>query len=126
MSDQASTKPKRILVVDDDPAILDALEQMLRDEGYEVETTVKDGRYVEESLGRGLPDLIILDMLLSGHDGRDICRTLKSRPETTRIPIIMISAHPSAEATSLAAGADDFLAKPFNVDALLLKVEKLL
>jgi len=126
MFEQAIAKPQKILIVDDDPAILHALEQVLQDEGYAVETTTKDGRYVEESLGRGLPDLIILDMLLSGHDGRDICRLLKSRPDTTGIPIIMLSAHPKAEATSLAAGADEFLAKPFSVDDLLLKIEKLL
>lgn len=112
--------------MDDDHAILDALEQVLLDEGYEVETTTKDGLYVEESLQRGLPDLIILDMLLSGHDGRDICKRLKSRPETTGIPVIMISAHPNAEATSFAAGADEFVAKPFSIDALLTKIEKYL
>src|SRR5690242_17323174 len=103
----------RILVVDDDPAILESIRDLLEFEGYQVETSTKNGEYVEQALRRQVPDLIILDILLSGHDGRAICRQLKSRQETRQIPVILISAHPSARVTALAAGADDFLAKPF-------------
>jgi len=116
---------KRILVVDDDLAILEALDITLRDAGYETETSTKNGEYIERSLRRQLPDLMILDILLSGHDGRDICKKVKSREETKQIPVILISAHPNAEKTALEAGADDFLAKPFNIDDLLAKVERL-
>jgi DNA-binding response OmpR family regulator len=116
---------KRILVVDDDLAILEALDITLRDAGYETETSTKNGEYVERSLRRQLPDLMILDILLSGHDGRDICKSLKSREETKHIPIILISAHPNAEKTALEAGADDFLAKPFNIDDLLDRIVRL-
>jgi DNA-binding response OmpR family regulator len=116
---------KRILVVDDDPDILDALQFMLEYAGYEVKTTEK-GEYAENlrDTNGGLPDVIILDVLLSGKDGRLICQKLKSREETKRIPIIMISAHPNAKQSVAAVGADDFLAKPFDMDDLLTKIAK--
>src|SRR4029079_13743376 len=78
--------PKRVLAVDDDIDILDAIRLTLEDEGYLVTTTEK-GEYAEnlKDGNGGLPDLIILDLLLSGKDGRTICRSLKSRPDTQRI-----------------------------------------
>ena len=114
---------KKILVVDDDPDILDALRFMLEDSGYEVKTTEK-GEYAENlhDTNGGLPDVIILDVLLSGKDGRLICQKLKSQQETKHIPIIMISAHPNAKQSVTAVGADDFVAKPFDVDELVAKI----
>lgn len=116
---------KKILVVDDDPDILDALQFMLEYAGYEVKTTEK-GEYAENlrDTNGGLPDVIILDVLLSGKDGRLICQKLKSREETKRIPIIIISAHPNAKKSVAEVGADDFLAKPFDMDDLLTKIAK--
>jgi CheY-like chemotaxis protein len=115
----------RVLVVDDDPDILDAIRFLLEDEGYTVTTTEK-GEYAENlhDGNGGLPDLIILDVLLSGKDGRTICRTLKSRPDTQHIPIIMISAHPDAETAAYEVGADHFVAKPFDMFQLLELVEQ--
>jgi DNA-binding response OmpR family regulator len=113
---------KKILVVDDDPDILIAIQAMLEDEGYVVETTEK-GEYAEQLQAANYPDLILLDMLLSGKDGREITRLLKNQLDTKHIPIIMLSAHPGALKETLAAGADDFLAKPFDIDTLLAKVE---
>ncbi len=114
---------KQILVVDDDPDILDALQVTLEDAGYAVTTTLK-GDYAENlhDGNGGLPDLIILDVLLSGKDGRLICQKLKSQDDTRHIPIIMISAHPGARESVKAVGADDFLAKPFAVDDLLARI----
>jgi DNA-binding response OmpR family regulator len=115
---------KQILVVDDDPDILDAIEWVLEDAGYDVHTSEK-GDYAENLHGDGgLPDLIILDVLLSSKDGRAICKLLKSRPDTQRIPIVMVSAHPSAAGSARAVGADDFVAKPFDIDVLLAAVER--
>lgn len=116
---------KRVLVVDDDPDILDAIRFTLEDEGYTVTTTEK-GEYAENlhDGNGGLPDLIILDVLLSGKDGRAICRNLKSRDDTRHIPIIMISAHPDARASSEGVGADVFLAKPWDIDELLATVAR--
>jgi DNA-binding response OmpR family regulator len=109
---------KKILVVDDEPDILEFLKEILEEEGYTVATTDK-GEYVEELHNGGLPQLILLDMLLSGKDGREIVKHLKRQEETKHIPVIMFSAHPSAEPAARAAGADNFLAKPFEIDELL-------
>ncbi|OLB32163.1 MAG: response regulator [Chloroflexi bacterium] len=116
---------KKILVVDDEPDILEFLQVILEEEGYLVATTEK-GEYVEKLHAGGLPDLILLDVLLSGKDGREIVKQLKSQEETKSIPIIMFSAHPSAEKTAREAGADDFVAKPFHIDFLLAVVAKYL
>jgi CheY-like chemotaxis protein len=120
-----AARQTRVLVVDDDPDILDAIRFLLEDEGYAVTTTEK-GEYAENlhDGNGGLPDLIILDVLLSGKDGRTICRSLKSRPDTQHIPIIMISAHPDAEAAAYAVGADHFVAKPFDMFDLLELVQR--
>jgi len=117
------SKQKKILVVDDDPDIVEFLQDLLELEGYTVATTDK-AEYVEKLHDRGLPDLILLDMLLSGKDGREIVKQLKRQEETRHIPVIMFSAHPSAEKTALKAGADDFIAKPFEVDELLEMVAR--
>jgi DNA-binding response OmpR family regulator len=117
--------PKRLLVVDDEPDILEFLQIILEEEGYEVVTSEK-GEYLEQLQHGGLPHLILVDVLLSGKDGRAIVKYLKSQQETKHIPIIMFSAHPSAEETARLAGANDFLAKPFHIDALLAKIAHLL
>jgi len=116
-----------ILAVDDDPGILDALRFLFEEEGYRVQTSEK-GDYAEalHDDNGGLPDLIVLDILLSGKDGRDICRKLKSQADTRHIPIVMISAHPDAERSARDVGADAFVAKPFSIDHLLTVVESLL
>src|SRR5690242_3142912 len=102
---------KRILIVDDDRAILEGIDILLQDAGYETEVSSKNGEFVEQALQKQIPDLIVLDILLSGHDGREICKKLKSQEATKNIPVILISAHPNAEKTAFEAGADDFLAK---------------
>lgn len=115
----------KILVVDDEPDILEFLQVILEEEGYAVIPTDK-GEYVEALRNGGLPDLILLDVLLSGKDGREIVKQLKSQEKTKHIPVIMFSAHPSAEKTAREAGADDFIAKPFEIDQLLVKIARFL
>ena len=114
-------RKKKILVVDDEPDILEFLQVILEEEGYAVLTSDK-GEFLEQLHNGGLPDLILVDVLLSGKDGRDIVKHLKSQEETKHIPVIMFSAHPSAEQTAREAGAEDFLAKPFEINELLAKV----
>ncbi|MGI8419689.1 MAG: response regulator [Candidatus Levyibacteriota bacterium] len=111
---------KKILITDDDPAIKDALKQILEDEGYGVETTA-DGSSVIK-MHKELPDLLLLDIWMSGIDGRDICRELKSHEKTKHIPIIMVSAIKDTKGIAREAGADDFITKPFEIDELLKKV----
>lgn len=112
---------KRILVVDDDPDILLVLTAILEDAGYTV-LTADATTYQAPLRDHEPPDLILLDMLLSGHDGRDITRQLKGQEATNHIPIIMLSAHPTAQRDARDVGADGFMAKPFEMDDLLATV----
>lgn len=113
---------KKIFVVDDEKSILEALEFMLLEEGYEVKTASRGSVLLR--LDGDLPDLIVLDVLLSGEDGREIARELKKKDKTKNIPIIMISAHPNADRTIKECGADEFLPKPFDIESFLNMVEK--
>lgn len=113
----------RILVVDDDLDILVVMEILLTMKGFSVEVTAK-WESTFEKVDSFQPDLILLDVLISGNDGRTICKQLKSQEGTKNIPIIMFSAHPSAAATMADYGANDFIAKPFDVNDLLAKVNK--
>ncbi len=113
---------KKILVIDDEVGILEALAFMLADAGYAVKTATNASKIA--SLLEDRPDLILLDVLLSGEDGRKIAKRLKSQDTTRHIPIILISAHPSAEKTIRESGADDYLPKPFDIDVLLDKIRQ--
>jgi len=113
----------KILVVDDDLDILVVMEILLSMKGYEVEVTAK-WENTFDKIETFKPDLILLDVLISGNDGRVLCKQLKSDPVKKSIPIIMFSAHPSAAATIKEYGANDFIAKPFDVNDLLAKISK--
>jgi DNA-binding response OmpR family regulator len=115
------TNMSKILVVDDDIDILSVMEILLTMKGFEVEVIAK-GDHTFPKIETFKPDIILLDVLISGQDGRTICRKLKSNSETRHIPIIMFSAHPGAAATIAEFGADDFIAKPFDVANLLQKL----
>jgi DNA-binding response OmpR family regulator len=112
---------KKVVLVDDDIDILEAIQAMLEDEGYIVVATNR-GEDVEAISLSEQPDLIVLDMLLSGKDGREIARQLKSQAGTMNIPILMLSAHPQAAKEAQAFAINDFLAKPFDMEDLLAKV----
>jgi DNA-binding response OmpR family regulator len=111
----------KILVVDDDVDILSVMEILLSMKGFDVEVTSK-GENTIPKIESFKPDLILLDVLISGHDGRTICKELKTNKSTKDIPVIMFSAHPGAAATIGDYGADDFIAKPFDVNNLMQKV----
>ena len=102
------------MIADDDPAILDSVGIMLEFEGYDVTTTL-NGRTVLD-MKKELPDLLLLDIWMSGMDGRDICKQLKQDEKTKGIPIVMISASKDIERSAIEAGADGFLAKPFDIN----------
>ncbi|RYG17677.1 MAG: response regulator [Chitinophagaceae bacterium] len=116
-------KQKRITVADDDPGILDAVGMMLEMEGYEVNATLNGNTILTQA---EVPDVYILDIWMSGSDGRELCKQLKSDEKTKNIPVILISASNDLKRSAETAGADDFLAKPFEIDALLEKVAKAL
>ena len=115
-------KHKTILIADDDPGIVDALAQFLEEVGYAVRTTVDTTTI--GALADGLPDLILLDIRMSGRDGSEICKRLKSSDATRAIPIIIFSASKDTERIARDAGADDFIAKPFDMDQLVEKIER--
>lgn len=113
---------KRILIIDDDEGILEGFQAMLESEGYDVMTS-PDAECLESLSKENFPDLILLDVLLSGLDGRDVCKRLKNNSETKRIPVVMMSAAPGVEQSVLAC-ADGFLKKPFEMDEVLAIAKK--
>lgn len=115
-------KQKKIIVADDDPGIVDAMKILLEDEGYQVITT-GDGSQVPR-LYEEKPDLVFLDLWMSGINGNDVCLLLKSKSETRQVPIIIFSANRDIEQISKACGANDYLSKPFDIDELVSMVKK--
>lgn len=104
---------KKILVVDDDVGVLEMVQLALECEGYRVQTSLNGACF--QQMHRDLPDLILLDILLSGEDGRELCRQLKDDEKTRHIPVILFSAHFSRRDTTPLSGADAFLPKPFHL-----------
>ncbi|GCE25129.1 hypothetical protein KDA_06130 [Dictyobacter alpinus] len=111
---------KKILLAEDDPDIGDMLQLMLEERGYAVEIQM-DGHFVPE-MKEPFPDLLFLDIRLSGTDGQILCQQLKGNPATHHIPIILLSAHKEIQEIARDAGADTFLAKPFEMEELLALV----
>ena len=114
---------KQIMIVDDDRNILEFMYLALAFEGYDVRVSTT-GRDLQEVQPGDLPDLILLDVKLVEEDGRAICKQLKTNEQTKDVPIIMLSAEVSERKLREECPVDDFLAKPFDLDTLLGKVEK--
>jgi two-component system response regulator RegX3 len=116
---------ERILVVEDEPAISDAVAYALREAGYEVETA-EDGATALEQARRRDYDLMVLDLLLPGLPGLDVCRTL--REEQSDLPIVMLTARDAEleRVEGLDLGADDYVTKPFSLAELVSRVRSLL
>ena len=113
----------KVLVVDDDESILDALSLILKECGYTVETACNK-KFIYQKVSVFKPDLILLDVCMSGNDGRQVCFHLKHHIATKNIPIIMISAYPGVEAGALECGAEEFLPKPFETVDLLERIKR--
>lgn len=116
------SEQKKILVAEDDPGIADVLSLMFEDAGYVVYKTAD--RKTLDDIKKNKPNVLLLDIWMSGVDGRDICRTLKSDEATREIPVIMMSANKDAAQIAKNCGADDFITKPFEMDEILAKVDK--
>ena len=108
------------MVADDDPDIVDFISIMLEMEGYQVSSTLNGASLL--NMKEDLPDLVLLDIWMSGTDGRDICKKLKQKEATSKIPIVLLSASGDIERSAMQAGADDFIEKPFEMGQLLSKI----
>lgn len=115
----------RILIVEDDPHILLGLEEVMKGDGFDV-TVCNRGDKAVETVGKCHPSLIVLDVMLPGASGYDICKQLRSRKVTT--PILMLTAKGQEidKVVGLDLGADDYVTKPFGVRELLARIHALL
>jgi two-component system alkaline phosphatase synthesis response regulator PhoP len=118
---------EKILIVDDEEDVLELVRYNLDKNGYRVETATTG----EEALNKArakLPDLIILDLMLPGIDGLEVCKKLKNDPKTQNIPIIMLTAKGEEGdiVTGLEVGADDYITKPFSPKVLVARVRRIL
>ncbi|WP_091157760.1 response regulator [Mucilaginibacter pineti] len=113
----------KILVLDDDPDILEIISYILTDKGYEV-VSLSSGEEIFQTIRQFSPDLVLMDVMLGEMDGRIICNHLKNGKDTAALPVILISASHNLAASLRQEGApNDFIAKPFDIDRLLQKVE---
>jgi two-component system response regulator MprA len=129
-SERDPTNQARILVVEDEPAISGFVRRGLIFEGYDVEVAT-DGREGLTRLRDEPPDLLVLDLMLPGIDGLELCRRVRAAEEMDHrppLPILMLTARDAVadRVTGLEAGADDYLVKPFAFDELLARVRALL
>lgn len=114
-------KEALILVLDDDPDICTMITMMLKYNGYAAADANNEEDAIKILHAKHI-DLVIMDMLLSGVNGTDVCRRLKQDKKTSSIPVLMFSAHPNAKGACFAAGADDFIAKPFEMNDIMAKI----
>jgi DNA-binding response OmpR family regulator len=115
---------ERVLVVDDEPTVREVVQQYLEREGYRVQVA-GDGRAALAAVAAGAPDLIVLDLMLPGVDGLDVCRQVRAAGAT---PIIMLTAkgHEADRVVGLELGADDYVVKPFSPRELVARVRSVL
>ncbi len=118
----------RILVVDDERAVRESLRRALELEGYEIELAAdgQEALQLLETNGDAQPDAVILDVLMPGVDGLEVCRRLRRRGN--RVPVLMLTARDEIEnrVAGLDAGADDYVTKPFALEELVARVRALL
>jgi two-component system phosphate regulon response regulator PhoB len=117
----------RVAIVEDEEAISELLRYNLEAEGFEVESILR-GDEAETRLKERVPDLLILDWMLPGVSGIELCRRLRQRSETERLPIIMLTARgeESERVRGLSTGADDYVVKPFSTPELMARVKAML
>ncbi len=115
---------KKILICDDDEGILDMLEIVLESSGYTV-LSVKNSLTIFDIINKNVPDLLLLDLWMPVLSGDQILKTLRTNNDTRALPVIVFSASTDGQQIATDAGATDFISKPFNVDQLIDKVQRL-
>lgn len=118
-------KMENFLVIEDDPDIGRMIKMLLEYKGYRV-TVLERTEQADEILRNNGIDLVIMDMLLSGVNGIDVCARFKNDASISHIPVIMMSAHPDARKKCLQAGANGFISKPFDMQDILSEINKLI
>lgn len=118
---------RRVLIVDDEPNIVVSLEFLLRQQGYEV-IVARDGEEALAAAGERRPDLVVLDVMLPGLDGFEVCRRLRERTDLAGLKIILLTARGRdvERVRGLEEGADDYITKPFSTRDLMKRVAELL
>lgn len=116
---------KKILICDDDEGILDMVSFILEDSGYDV-IPERNSMNVYSLIVKERPDLLLLDLWMPVLSGDQVLKTLKSNPETSNLPVIVISASTEGQKIAHEAGASDFLAKPFDIEQLVNRVQVML
>ena len=116
---------QKILIIEDDIDILSVITMSLKDEGFEVEGTLNGDETITRA-EKFKPDLVIMDIYLSGVNGKEICKKLKTDKKTKSIPVILISASTQIRSTVKECGADGFINKPFDNADLLYGVSNFL
>ena len=119
--------PLRLMIVEDDVSLVELLRYNFVASGYVVET-IMHGDEAEARLKEGVPDLLILDWMLPGLSGIELCRRLRQKPKTQRLPIIMLTARGEEpdKLRGFETGADDYVVKPFSVNELVARASRLL
>lgn len=115
---------KKVVIVDDNVSILDSIQLMLDFEGFEVIKFSKGSDMLKLMNRNTKPHIILMDMWLSGEDGRDICKILKNEDDLKDIPVIIMSASREMGKSAKEAGATDFISKPFDLVEMLDKINK--
>ena len=120
-------KIKKILIVDDEPDIVQLISYNLKKEGFHIATAL-DGEEALTKVREGHLDLIILDLMLPGIHGMELCRILRNNPKTAHVPIIMLTARgeEADKVRGLETGADDYMTKPFSPKELMARVKAIL
>ena len=114
---------KKILILDDDQDLLDVLSLLLTESGYHIQT-LNSGEEIFEEIKRFHPDLVLMDVMLAGMDGRLICKRMKTKSDTLGLPVILISgSHNLSENLSEKGAPNDFMNKPFDLALLVKKIE---
>lgn len=123
----AMTTPKRILIVEDEADLAELLGYNLRRAGYETEVA-RDGQTAVRRVTEGVPDLVVLDVMLPQLSGLQVAKQIRTNPKTASIPIVMLTAKAEEvdQVAGLQGGADDYVTKPFSIKILLARIEAML
>jgi CheY-like chemotaxis protein len=117
---------KKVIIVDDDTDILEAVSILLRDEDYVVVgvSDEDEAQAIEQLVKKEKPDVVLLDIFMGNVDGRELCKMIKSNADFKNIPVILMSAHTKTEDSAVKSKADAYISKPFEITQLIEIVDK--